>query len=705
MSEKTVVALAVVLAVAAFSLPAQAVEGRAAPAIQDLTGLEPAPLHGGQLVFRACCTDPEGDGIQAGLLLLDGSALSMSEDDPADNDTADGKAFSRSWTAFGGRHLYAFAFYDGLEWTNTTPVEFEVLWAPASGDWEISGPLSVSDAVVELRGNLLVRTGGSLELSNTTVKFSCTADGELGVLVEPGAALKITNGSRITRSPGSRAYTFRVMPGGGLEVRSSEIWYAGYESPANNSARGIFVEGGTVIEGSTIAGAAGGVIAEGCEVVVRNTTVRDASRGNIVASNATITMEDCLISSSADASSVQLLDGTSAAIARCTIENNGHSGIWMRDGSKATVTGCVIAESNQNGIWMDNGCNLIVSDTVIERSKENGMWINGSCTVTATNVTIRNNQMNGTWISGGRITMTLSTIETHELHGFAGFDGCQITFTKNFVNNSKRHNYETTNCTTLMEDCVFEPSRDACNVEFFAYSKATVRRTTINGAGHNCFWFRDYAEITIEDCNLSSSPNNVIWLDYGCRLTVRNCVLSNVPLDGVNCSNSTVTVEGCTIRDCGGWGINSVNCTLSLTGCTFSGNALGQVLARSHLSVRALDPKGRPLAGASVRITDQSGAVVFSGKSGPDGGVGGPILLTAYSIDNEGKRTDPTYTIKVSKGDYEGSARLTLETSRSVDVRTKERPKPGPGLELLGLLAAAGAAAALVSLKGRRGKE
>ncbi|MEM3043230.1 MAG: right-handed parallel beta-helix repeat-containing protein [Thermoplasmata archaeon] len=697
-------AAALIMVLALLPGPAGAVEGRGAPVIQDLTQLTPAPLHGEQLVFRACCTDPDGDGIRESLLILDGIALQMAENDPADIDTTDGKLFSLNWSAKGGSHIYAFAFSDGTDWTNTTLHEFEVLWAPPSGDWEVREELSVANATIELRGNLLVRSGGTLELSNTTIKINGDVDGRYGVLVERGASLALRNGSKVTKSTGAKAYTFRVMPGGTLRVIDSEIWYAGYENPSDNSAMGIFVEGDTTIEHSTIVSGAKGIIAENCDLVMRNTTLKEAFRRNVEATNASITMEDCLVYSSRDACNVEFFRGTKSFISRCTIQKNGHNGIWMRDGARATVTGCLITDSNQNGIWMDNGCELTVSDTVIETSRENGLWVNGSSTVTATNITIRNCLMNGTWVSGGRITMIGSRIEGNELHGFAAFDGCEVTFRSNFVNNSRRHNYETTNCTTLMEDCVFGPSMDACNVEFFAYSKATVRRTTITGAGHNCFWFRDYAEITIEDCNLSASPNNVIWCDVGCRLTVRNSTLSGVPLDGINCSNSTVTVEGCTIKDCGGLGINSVNCSLSVTGCTFSGNTMGQVLARSYLSVRVLDPRGRPISGASVKITDQERREVFSGKTGDDGTTGAPLLLTGYRIDNDGKRTDFSYTIKATKGDYEGTLKTVLATGKGVELRVKEKPKPGPGFELVGLLAALVVAAALAGGRLRGGE-
>jgi hypothetical protein len=476
---------------------------------------------------------------------------------------------------------------------------------------------------------------------------------------------------------------------------------------------GIFVEGNTLIENSMIvAGGQGvgakGIIAENCNLVMKNTTIKEAYRRNVEATNSTITMEDCIVDHSTDACNVEFFTGAKATISRCIIRKNGHNGIWMKDGAMATVTDCLITESNQNGIWMDNGCTLTIANTIIEKSQQNGMWINGSSTVTATNVTIRNNAMNGTWISGGRITMTMSRIETHELHGFAGFDNCQVVFTKNFVNNSKRHNYETTNCTTDMQDCRFEPSRDACNVEFFIRSRATVKNTIINGAGHNCFWLSDNVEVTIEGGEFSSSPNNIIWANLSSKVTVKNCVLKNAQKDGIWAADSTITVEGCTIKDNGlgngpeGWGIEVENCALTVTGTTFTNNPKGQIWVKNYLTVKALDDKGKALSGATVKITDQNKNATFNGQSDVTGGIGGPKLLTSYIQDNAGKKTDYTYTITASKGDLEGSQKVPLTKTQSVELKTKAKAKAQPGFEALVLLTALIGVAVLVAGRKRK---
>ncbi|MBM4249259.1 MAG: hypothetical protein FJ149_07470 [Euryarchaeota archaeon] len=709
MKRKTELALGLLFVTAIILLiasPASATGGRDAPVLEDQTGITAPVEPGTQITFKVKYTDPDDQpAIHHALQVDDAGQYVMEQLDPADLNSSDGMVYFWNLTLPGGTHRYSYHFSDGTNWSNTTDATITVLHAPSAGDWVVSSPTAVRDAAIELQGNLLVNSGASLALGNCSIKFNCGSDGQYGILVKTGGALTMTDGTVISKTTGGKAWCFEVEPGGTLTVKGSEIWYAGYENVADNSAMAVYVQGNTLIEDSLIVATCKGIIAENTNLVMRNTTVKEAYRRNVEATNATITMEDCAIYHSIDACNVEFFAGTNAYITRCTIQKNGHNGIWMKDGAKATVTGCLITESNQNGIWMDNRCQLTISDTIIEKAQQNGMWVNGSCTVTATNLTIRNNAWNGTWISGGKITMTMSRIETHELHGFAAFDGCDVTFTRNLVNNSKRHNYETTNCTTLMEDCTFLPSRDACNVEFFVYSKATVRRVNITGAGHNCFWLSDHVEVTIEGGNFGESPNNVIWANLSSKVTVRDCVLSRAQKNGIWAADSTIIVENCVIRDNGlgggadGWGINVENCALTVTGCTFSNNPRGQILVKHPLSVKVLDGKGKPLAGATVTIKDQGKNTTFTGTTDAGGAIP-PMLVSGYITDNSGKRTDFTYTVTVKKGDLEGSQKVSLTGAQNIEIKAKAKEKPQPGFEALAVLVALIGVAALAA--GRR---
>ena len=74
--------------------------------------------------------------------------------------------------------------------------------APADateGDWIVTGTEVVRDSTITLRGNLIVKDGGSLTLLRDTLYVQCSFDGEFGIEVNPGplggGSLMIDSGS------------------------------------------------------------------------------------------------------------------------------------------------------------------------------------------------------------------------------------------------------------------------------------------------------------------------------------------------------------------------------------------------------------------------------------------------------------------------------------------------------------------------------
>jgi hypothetical protein len=688
MKTRTSVAIGILFASAVVLLMASAAtaaSGRDQPAVTDLTGIT-APVEPGTVInFKVNYTDPDDHPANYHTLDVDETGHYLMEQlDPSDMNASDGMFYVYNLTLPGGTHHYHFHFADAGNWTNTTDTSIEVLYAPSAGDWTVSGPLVVSNATIEMKGNLIVASGGALELRNTTIKFNGDTDGKYRIEVQAGGSLKVLDGSIITKSTGAKAYNFIVKPGAtAFEMHSSEVWFCGWAGATNNLT-GLFTEAASsLIDNCLVASGYQGVIQENGKLVIQGSTIKDSQRHNLEATNATIAASDCTFLHSVDACDVEFFTGTTATVTNCVIKQGGHNCFWIKDGVTATIQGCTISDAHENGVWLDGHCTLTIKDTVISNNPENGTWINGSCTVTMTNVTIKNNQLDGVYVSGSKLTMTGCTVETNELHGVSGYDS-DITFTRNFVNNSKRHNYETTNSTSVLDSCTFLGSRDACNIEFFQDSKATVKNLTVIGAGHNCFWMSGNAEATITDSDLSQSPHNVIWLDMGCKVTVRNCVMHDVPEDGVNCTNSTAIVDSCTIKNCGGWGINCINSSLTYTNVNFSNNKLGEVSVQNYLSVKITDSKGKAVSGAGVTIKDQTKALVLSAKTGSDGSVASQ-MLPVYKVDNTGKKTDYTYTVSASKGDLEGSQKAS---SGAVTVAMKAKAKPQPGFEAIAVLVA-----------------
>ena len=275
---------------------ATAAGGRDAPVVTDLTGISAPVEPGTQVMFKVNYVDPDDHPANYHSLHVDDTGQYIMEQlDPLDTSASDGMLYFFNLTLPGGTHRYHFHFADGGNWTNTTDTAIEVLHAPSAGDWVVSGPTAVWNAAIELRGNLTIESGASLGLGNCSIKFNCGSDGQYGIRVKTGGVLNIMNGTVLSKTTGGKAWNFVVEPGATLNIRGSEVWYAGYENVADNSAMAIYVQGNTLIENSMIVATCKGIIAENTQLVMRNTTVKEAYRRNVEATNATITMEDCTV--------------------------------------------------------------------------------------------------------------------------------------------------------------------------------------------------------------------------------------------------------------------------------------------------------------------------------------------------------------------------------------------------------------------------
>ena len=75
--------------------------------------------------------------------------------------------------------------------------------APTEGDWIITQETIVNDETIVLKGNLTITSGASLFISNVSIVFDCSYDGEFGVVIQGGGQLQalgfkdFTKGARI----------------------------------------------------------------------------------------------------------------------------------------------------------------------------------------------------------------------------------------------------------------------------------------------------------------------------------------------------------------------------------------------------------------------------------------------------------------------------------------------------------------------------
>jgi len=712
--------------------PAQAGAGRQGreDTVADMTVFPEEIFPDTELTFVANLTSDLG--CNNARLYVDGFQKELVASDPSDYDSSDGMLFKYTGTFRAGTHTYMFSFYYQGNYTNSTEKSFSVRWAPSTGDWVLSGRQEVRDAAIELRGNLIVPSGASLEIWNTTITFNGAIDGQYRLEVQNGGSLRTHTSTLFTKAPGARNWNFMVKPGAAaFELRNCQVLSCGWAGPASNLT-GLYSEAAlSIIKGCLVAGGYNGIIQDGGKLDIKDSTVRDSTSHNLVGNNTTIEAYNCTFQHSAGACNVVFLNGTAANVTHCLITDSGRNGLRMNGGVKALISECHIEDSRQSAIWADDRCTLTVQFSRCDRSTMEGAWINGSRTVTMvsdifehnglngtwissstvnmTNVTVRNNNVNGVSFIASRLTIDRCTVDGNGMLGVAGYDS-RCTFTKNHAGNNKMSNYAATNCTTTIEDCSFDASLSDCNLGFFTNSRATVNNAKIRGAGDHCIRLGDRADVVINGSDIGLCPGNVIRADSGAKATVRNCILHGSGNECIRAANSTIIVEDCSIQDyddaggAEGWGIQVENCSLNVSGITFTNNPVHQIWVKHYLDVRTFDDKGGILTGAAVRITDDDNNVVFSGKSEKDGGIGGPQLLTSYIQYNDGNRTDCIYTVTVSKGDLKGSQDVPLSGPQMIDITTKAHPKANAqsGFGLLAVLAALIITGALVAGRRRR---
>ena len=150
---------------------------------------------------------------------------------------------------------------------------------PPSGDWIVTGPETVAHQTIDLHGNLVVSTTGSLTLTDVTLVMHTPTDGAYGISVEPGGALRVAD-SVITSGTGS-GFAFAVK-GDAFRMTGSELHGAGWGPrqglgnavDATTGSRGLVIRtDGAVVEDSTLSHNHVGAILTGAGITLANNTI------------------------------------------------------------------------------------------------------------------------------------------------------------------------------------------------------------------------------------------------------------------------------------------------------------------------------------------------------------------------------------------------------------------------------------------------
>jgi parallel beta-helix repeat protein len=93
---------------------------------------------------------------------------------------------------------------------------------PIEGDWVISDTTLKNDTLIRLKGNLIVKDGGTLNLDNVTMKFNCEQDGQYGIDIQYGGLFFVDNS---TINPVKSQFTFRFEVNGTMDMNQCLVEY------------------------------------------------------------------------------------------------------------------------------------------------------------------------------------------------------------------------------------------------------------------------------------------------------------------------------------------------------------------------------------------------------------------------------------------------------------------------------------------------
>jgi hypothetical protein len=146
--------------------------------------------------------------------------------------------------------------------------------AYVTGDWNVTTAKTYKDCIIVVKGNLTVKSGGSLDLDNVTLKMNSTYDGEFAIMVKPGGSFKAINGTLITANDISHNFRFVVNATGTLQFDRVTMHHCGMSGALPPEMLGLYVVSNNVkINNSNLSTNGYGIIVEGANITLTNSTL------------------------------------------------------------------------------------------------------------------------------------------------------------------------------------------------------------------------------------------------------------------------------------------------------------------------------------------------------------------------------------------------------------------------------------------------
>jgi len=419
-----------------------------------------------------------------------------------------------------------------------------------SGDWIIESGDSVSweDATIILTGNLIVQSGGVLDLTNVEVRVNCSTDGEFGIFVESGGSLRFQNGV-ITSMNQNRHYKLEFDGSVLLEsVSVSEV----YGNPMDPWDYGIMLRSDDIsILNSTFYNCRGDVL----QVVSSSPLIR----GNTFYQNSGAAI---------------LCDGVSSPLLQSNTISRQDFGIISAYYASPVIDGNTIFDITDNGIILNgfqrpvvsnntiyqclNGMLLWYSNAQIENNVihhcDAGYNIKVDSDATISSDMIRGHEYTGISVNGSRLLVKDTTVQGSTYDGLRVFNNSRVELVDTLVQTNGDDGLQITSAfVELTRSTVKDSGGDALYLRDQAY--AELRDSTVSGnadgpGGSDGDWHLSIgsgsrvdtysSEFDRRAVNFEGARSKLV-VNYLCEMLVMDGSFSPVPDAGIDILNETGT--------------------------------------------------------------------------------------------------------------------------------------------------------------------
>ncbi len=417
-----------------------------------------------------------------------------------------------------------------------------------SGNWIIESGDSISweDATIILTGNLIIRSGGVLDLKNVEIQVNSSTDGQFGIFVESGGTLRFQNG--VITSVNQNFHHKLEFDGSVLleSVSVSEV----YGNPMDPWDYGVMIRSDDVsILNSTFYNCRGDVL----QVVSSSPLIS----GNTIYQNA---------------GAAVMCDGVSSPRILGNTVSRQDFGIISSFYASPVIDGNTIFEIKDNGIILNgfqrpvvsnntiydclNGMLLWYSNAYIENNEihhcDAGYNVKVESDATIVSDLIRGHEFVGISVNGSRLEVKDSTIQGSTYDGLRIFNNSRVKLVDTMVQNNGDDGFQITSAfTELWSSTVRDNKGDSLYLRDQAH--ADLRDSTISGnadgpGGNDGDWHLNIESGSRVNTYSSQFDRSAVHFEstlsklvvsYLCEMLVMDESLSPVPDVGVDILNET----------------------------------------------------------------------------------------------------------------------------------------------------------------------